>query len=143
MLPPDAVECLEHRHSEVFFASSGIAYEYEESAPDVACVASAIRVEDGPPVAAVSASGWIAKVDIRRVGLAVRTTALSIARGAHQRRGWKPSTVSTDDSGLAVSRFGNEVSHLMTNLGVDAWSAVGGPRHRWGSPGCGWGESEG
>ncbi|KXX56002.1 IclR family transcriptional regulator [Rhodococcus sp. LB1] len=61
-------------------ASSGIAYEHEESAPGVACVASAIRSADGPPVAAVSASGWIGKVDIRRVGPAVHTTALSITR---------------------------------------------------------------
>lgn len=64
-----------------WIASNGIAYEYEESAPGVACVASAICVDDGPPVAAISASGWIGKVDIRRVGPAVRTTALSIARG--------------------------------------------------------------
>ncbi|WP_371113129.1 IclR family transcriptional regulator C-terminal domain-containing protein [Rhodococcus sp. JVH1] len=61
-------------------SASGIAYEHEESAPGVACVASAIRVDGGPPVAAVSASGWIGKVDIRRVGPAVHTTALSIAR---------------------------------------------------------------
>jgi DNA-binding IclR family transcriptional regulator len=61
-------------------SASGTAYEHEESAPGVACVASAIRVDDGPPVAAVSASGWIGKVDIRRVGPAVHTTALSIAR---------------------------------------------------------------
>jgi DNA-binding IclR family transcriptional regulator len=60
-------------------ASSGIAYEHEESAPGVVCVASAV-VGVGPPVAAVSASGWIGKVDIRRVGPAVHTTALSIAR---------------------------------------------------------------
>lgn len=59
---------------------TGLAYEHEESAAGVACVASAIRVGDGPPVAAVSASGWIGKVDIRRVGPAVHTTALSIAR---------------------------------------------------------------
>ncbi|WP_254646290.1 IclR family transcriptional regulator [Streptomyces sp. GbtcB6] len=62
-------------------ASSGIAYEHEESAPGVACVAAVIRAGDGPPVAAVSASGWIGKVDIRRVGPAVRTTALRISRG--------------------------------------------------------------
>lgn len=62
-------------------ASSGIAYEYEESAAGVACVASAIHVGDTAPVAAISASGWIGKVDIRRVGPAVRTAALSIARG--------------------------------------------------------------
>ncbi|MCX2932342.1 IclR family transcriptional regulator [Mycobacterium sp. CVI_P3] len=63
-----------------WIASSGLAYEHEESAPGVACVASAICVDNGPPVAAVSASGWIGKVDIRRVGPAVHTTALTIAR---------------------------------------------------------------
>lgn len=63
-----------------WIAGSGLAYEHEESAPGVACVASAIRVDNGPPVAAVSASGWIGKVDIRRVGPAVHTAALSIAR---------------------------------------------------------------
>ncbi len=63
-----------------WIASSGLAYEHEESAPGVACVASAISADDGPPVAAISASGWIGKVDIRRVGPAVHTTALSIGR---------------------------------------------------------------
>lgn len=63
-----------------WIAASGLAYEHEESAPGVACVASAIRVDEGPPVAAISASGWIGKVDIRRVGPAVHTTALTIAR---------------------------------------------------------------
>ncbi len=61
-------------------SASGIAYEHEESAPGVACVASAIHVNGGPPVAAVSASGWLGKVDIRRVGPAVYTAALSIGR---------------------------------------------------------------
>ena len=37
-------------------------------------------VDDGPPAAGVSASGWIGKVDIRRVGPAVRTTSLSTTR---------------------------------------------------------------
>ena len=63
-----------------WIAASGLAYEHEESAPGVACVASTITVDGGPPVAAISASGWIGKVDIRRVGPAVRTTALSIGR---------------------------------------------------------------
>ncbi|QBJ96484.1 IclR family transcriptional regulator [Rhodococcus sp. ABRD24] len=61
-------------------AETGIAYEHEESAPGVACVASSVRVGDDPPIAAVSASGWIGKVDIRRVAPAVHTTALTIAR---------------------------------------------------------------
>ncbi len=61
-------------------SASGIAYEHEESAAGTACVASAITVGGSPPVAAVSASGWLGKVDIRRIGPAVHTTALSIAR---------------------------------------------------------------
>ncbi|MDF0529320.1 IclR family transcriptional regulator [Tsukamurella sp. 8F] len=61
-------------------AASGMSYEHEESAAGVACVASAIVPDGGPAVGAVSATGWIGKVDIRRVGPAVRTTALTIAR---------------------------------------------------------------
>ena len=68
------------RRQLTWIESSGIAYEHEESAPGVACVAGAIRLGERPPIAAVSASGWIGKVDIRRVGPAVHTTALSIAR---------------------------------------------------------------
>ncbi|WP_344997549.1 IclR family transcriptional regulator domain-containing protein, partial [Tsukamurella soli] len=61
-------------------AASGISYEHEESAAGVACVACVIAPDGGEPVGAVSATGWIGKVDIRRVGPAVRTTALTIAR---------------------------------------------------------------
>ncbi|WP_372462421.1 IclR family transcriptional regulator domain-containing protein [Rhodococcus pyridinivorans] len=61
-------------------SSSDIAYERKECAPGAVCVASVIRVDDGPPVAADSTSGWIGKVDIRRVGPAVHTTALTITR---------------------------------------------------------------
>jgi DNA-binding IclR family transcriptional regulator len=66
-------------------SASGIAYEHEESAPGVACVASAVHVDDGPPVAAVSASGYFGKVNIRRAGPAVHTAALSIARALSAR----------------------------------------------------------
>jgi len=61
-------------------ATRNIAYEREESAPNVACVASAVRTGRGQSVAAVSASGWIEKVDIRRIEPAVRATAQSIGR---------------------------------------------------------------
>jgi DNA-binding IclR family transcriptional regulator len=61
-------------------ASAGIAYEIQESAHGVVCVAAAITETDGRAVAAVSASGWAGKVDIRRVASAVRTAALSISR---------------------------------------------------------------
>ncbi|HEX7425830.1 MAG TPA: IclR family transcriptional regulator [Mycobacterium sp.] len=61
-------------------AVSGIAYEQEESAAGVLCVASAVLDAESVPVAAISASGWVGKVDLRRVGPAVRTAALSVSR---------------------------------------------------------------
>ncbi len=59
---------------------NGIAYEQEESGPGIVCVASAVLDSENVPVAAISASGWAGKVDIRRVGPAVHTAALSISR---------------------------------------------------------------
>ena len=61
-------------------AVNGIAYEHEESAAGVLCVASAVLDAEGAPVAALSASGWAGKVDIRRVAPAVHTAALSMSR---------------------------------------------------------------
>jgi IclR family acetate operon transcriptional repressor len=61
-------------------AVNGIAYEHEESAAGVLCVASAVLDAEGVPVAALSASGWAGKVDIRRVAPAVHTAALSMSR---------------------------------------------------------------
>ena len=61
-------------------AVNGIAYEHEESAPGVVCVASAVLDSESVPVAAISVSGWAGKVDLRRVGPAVRTAALSVSR---------------------------------------------------------------
>ena len=61
-------------------AVNGIAYEHEESAPGVVCVASAVLDSENVPVASISASGWAGKVDIRRVGPAVHTAALSVSR---------------------------------------------------------------
>ena len=61
-------------------AVNGIAYEQEESAAGVVCVASAVLDSENVPVAAISASGWAGKVDIRRVGPAVHTAALSVSR---------------------------------------------------------------
>jgi DNA-binding IclR family transcriptional regulator len=60
--------------------ANGIAYEQEESGPGIVCVAGAILDSENVPVAAISASGWAGKVDIRRVGPAVHTAALSISR---------------------------------------------------------------
>ena len=68
------------RREFVRIRASGLAYERGESAPGVACAAAAIRAASGEPIAALSAAGWIADVDIRRVGPAVQTAALSINR---------------------------------------------------------------
>jgi len=59
---------------------SGIAYESEESGPGVGCAASPILGPDGQPVAAMSISGWSGKLDLRRVGPAVKTAALALSR---------------------------------------------------------------
>lgn len=61
-------------------AASGLSYDHEESGHGIVCVASAVRDRRGIPVAAVSASGWAGKLNLRRMGPAVRTTALAIAR---------------------------------------------------------------
>jgi len=60
--------------------ANGIAYEYEESGPGIVCVAAAVLDSEGVPVASISASGWAGKVDLRRVGPAVHTAALSVSR---------------------------------------------------------------
>ena len=60
--------------------ANGIAYEHEESGPGIVCVASAVLDSENVPVASISASGWAGKVDLRRVGPAVHTAALSISR---------------------------------------------------------------
>jgi DNA-binding IclR family transcriptional regulator len=68
---------------------AGVAYENEETGPGVGCVASAILGADGRPVAAMSISGWCGKLNLRRVGPAVRTAGLAISR---ELRGPSPST---------------------------------------------------
>lgn len=60
--------------------AAGIAYEREESAADVGCAASPVLSGDDQPVAAVSVSGWSGRLDVRRIGPAVRLTALAIGR---------------------------------------------------------------
>lgn len=70
--------------------STGLAYEREESAPGVACAATAVRSSTtGEPIAALSAAGWIKDVDVRRVGLAVQTAAQSITRLTARRPGMR------------------------------------------------------
>jgi DNA-binding IclR family transcriptional regulator len=59
---------------------AGIAYEHEESGHGVSCAASPIFAPDGQPVAAMSISGWNGKLDVRRIGPAVKTAALALTR---------------------------------------------------------------
>jgi DNA-binding IclR family transcriptional regulator len=58
----------------------GIAYESEESGHGIGCAASPILGADGTVVAAMSISGWSGKLDLRRIGPAVKTAALAMSR---------------------------------------------------------------
>lgn len=60
--------------------SSGLAYEDEESAPGVGCVASPVLTAQGRPIAGLSISGWSGKLNLRRVAPAVHTVALTLSR---------------------------------------------------------------
>ena len=57
-----------------------LAYQSEESAPGIDCVAGVIRGPGGRPVAGVSVSGRTGRWDPRSAGPAVRTVALAIGR---------------------------------------------------------------
>lgn len=72
--------------------TSGISYEREESGSQVACAASAVLSSTGSAVAAVSVSGWSGRLDVARVGPAVRLAALGIARMLE-----RPTPVSPPD----------------------------------------------
>lgn len=65
----------------------GVAYEREESGPGVMCAASAIQGPSGEAIAALSAAGWVGDFDVRRVGPAVQTSALSVTRLVARRPG--------------------------------------------------------
>jgi IclR family acetate operon transcriptional repressor len=58
----------------------GVAYDREESVLGVACAAAPIRNEDGTAIAALSVTGPTVRVDPERLGPAVRTAALGLAR---------------------------------------------------------------
>ena len=60
--------------------ASGIAYEREESGVGVCCAASPIFAQDDQAVAAISVSGRIGRLDVRRVAPAVLTSALALSR---------------------------------------------------------------
>jgi IclR family acetate operon transcriptional repressor len=59
---------------------TGMAYDNEECAAGVACVASPILRPDGRAAAAISISGWCGRLNARRLGPAVHTVALAIGR---------------------------------------------------------------
>jgi IclR family acetate operon transcriptional repressor len=60
--------------------ANGVAVEFEESAPGLVCAASPVLGADDAPVAAISISGWIGKLNPRRMAPAVQTAALCIGR---------------------------------------------------------------
>lgn len=68
--------------------AAGVAYENEETGPGVGCVATVILGADGRAVAAMSISGWSGRLNLRRVGPAVRTAGLAVSR---ELRGPSPS----------------------------------------------------
>ncbi|MFF0372055.1 IclR family transcriptional regulator [Micromonospora sp. NPDC005087] len=58
----------------------GVAFEHEESAKGVTCVACPVLGSDGFAVGAVSIGGLITRMDPQRLAPAVRTAALSLSR---------------------------------------------------------------
>ncbi|MEV7649119.1 IclR family transcriptional regulator [Arthrobacter sp. NPDC089319] len=67
------------RRELVRIAKTGLAYEHEESAADISCAASPVLAGDAP-AAAISVSGKNGLLDIRRIGPAVHTAALTLGR---------------------------------------------------------------
>ncbi len=64
--------------------ANGIAYDYEESQAGLVCAASPITAGDGAVAGALSVSGWSGRLNVRRVGPAVRTAALALSRDLAQ-----------------------------------------------------------
>jgi len=62
--------------------STGVAYDLEESAPGGVCAASPVLDRNGRAVAAISVSGWSGRLNVRRIGPAVRTAARALGREA-------------------------------------------------------------
>jgi DNA-binding IclR family transcriptional regulator len=58
----------------------GIAYDYEESQAGLVCAASPLTAASGAVVGALSVSGWAGRLNVRRIGPAVRTAALALSR---------------------------------------------------------------
>ncbi len=58
----------------------GVAFEHEESSRGVECVACPVLRPDGSPIAALSISGWVNRLDAAKFAPAVKTAALSFSR---------------------------------------------------------------
>ncbi|MDI3313816.1 MAG: IclR family transcriptional regulator [Mycobacterium sp.] len=63
-----------------FTRAHGIAYDYEESQAGLVCAASPITTATGDVAGALSVSGWAGRLNVRRLGPAVRTAALTLSR---------------------------------------------------------------
>jgi hypothetical protein len=77
-------------------AKIGVAYDREESAAGVGCVAAPIFGPEGV-VGAISASGYLDRMDLTRVASGVHTSALALSRelgGKQVALGAKPSVAS-------------------------------------------------
>lgn len=64
---------------------SSIAHEYEESGRGVGCVACPVLLSDGRPVAAISVSGWVNRMDARKIVPAVKMASAALGRELEDR----------------------------------------------------------
>ena len=74
---------------------TGIAYAREELTVGTLSVASAVLDADGGPVAALSVTLRSGRGDLRRLGPAVHTAAISVSRGGAPRRAQRPAAVAS------------------------------------------------
>lgn len=68
------------RRQLVRIKARGVAFESQESSADSSCAASPVLNAEGGVVAGLSVSGRVGLLDIRRVGTAVQTAALTLGR---------------------------------------------------------------
>lgn len=68
------------RRELVRIRGTGLACESEESGPGIGCVASPVIGASGLVIAAMSVSGWTAKIDLRRMGPKVQAAASALSR---------------------------------------------------------------
>ncbi|WP_224779434.1 IclR family transcriptional regulator [Leucobacter sp. Psy1] len=83
--PGTIIDEEQFRASLLHVRSAGISYEYEESRTGVCCVAAPILAPDGHAVAAISVSAQVGTVNLERIGPAVQTAALALARNVARR----------------------------------------------------------